>query len=57
MVLVMNLNGIEIKFMSILRVGGDRLSLVDPNHNAKDLRYQVIGGSYTCVIGNCIVDI
>ena len=35
----------------------NELSLVDPNHNIKNLIYHIQGGSYTGVMGSCIVGI
>ena len=33
----------------------NRLSLVDPNHNAKNLRHQILGGSCTGIIGDVLL--
>ena len=42
--------------MGFLEGKHEYLCVTDTNHNAKNARYQVIGGNYVATIGNCLID-
>ena len=42
--------------MGFLEGKHEYLCVTDTNHNAKNARYQVIGGKYVTTIGNCLID-